>query len=464
VIAEDPARSLDISLASPAEVICSLDPRTTTVTLASAVEAAVCHDRDAVHGWLAIKAAVAERGIARANIFPTVVGHVVGAYDNNSNDVPGNPLFAYSTKLRSTTISGDLLWTLFDFGVNQDKIRSASVAIAAAVASTNAAVESVAQTASSAYFDEIDAKAALEAAIQGESLAAQSEAVALGRYHAGVASNSDVLQARAAVLSAQSKRVSAEGDLNVACGALNVLMGIEPQRIVEIAYPADRPPSSPPLEPIKQLIDAAERDNPALAAARAQLGSALSNYDAATKGGYPVVSLHASRSSRFQRSASAQNVTGLFASPPDSDARDRTLEIRVDIPIFAGMLYRERRMEALALARQAENDVAAAERDVENQVWKAYQLLRAASLSSAPTEALVKTAEESSNVAIGRYTRGVGSITDVLSTAATLQEAREQLIVSRSKWRRAKIQLVASLGQLVDPERITELLGDLGNP
>ena len=61
---------------------------------------------------------------------------------------------------------------------------------------------------------------------------------------------------------------------------------------------------------------------------------------------------------------------------------------------------------------------------------------------------LQKSATQSYQVALGRYKAGVGSMLELLSAQNALVDAKQRKTSALSSWKIARIQLLASLGQL----------------
>ena len=82
------------------------------------------------------------------------------------------------------------------------------------------------------------------------------------------------------------------------------------------------------------------------------------------------------------------------------------------------------------------------------QVWTSYYGLETADKTVAASDDLLASATENHNVALGRYTSGVGSILDLLTAQAALESARAQQIQARAGWWMAAAQLARDMGTL----------------
>ena len=125
-----------------------------------------------------------------------------------------------------------------------------------------------------------------------------------------------------------------------------------------------------------------------------------------------------------------------------------TVGLNVTIPLFSGYAPSYRIQSALANA-----DVKIAQRDrlklqVSLDVWGAYQSLRTSIESVNASNALVRSAEESARVALGRYKAGVGNIIDTLSAQSALANAHQQIVQSTLNWNIARASLAQAIGGL----------------
>ena len=82
------------------------------------------------------------------------------------------------------------------------------------------------------------------------------------------------------------------------------------------------------------------------------------------------------------------------------------------------------------------------------QVVTAYAGLQTATRRVHTAADLLASAQQSEQVALGRYREGVGSIVDLLLAQSALADARAQSIQTRWQWRQALAQLAHDVGTL----------------
>jgi len=143
--------------------------------------------------------------------------------------------------------------------------------------------------------------------------------------------------------------------------------------------------------------------------------------------------------------------------PSRSGIADYSALLLLRIPLFTGfdVVYRTQKAK-----EEAEAAAATSER-VEDQVildvWSSYYAMKTATQRVHTTRDLLASAKQSADVADGRYKAGVGSILDLLTTQASLAQARAEEVQARSLWFLAVAQLAHATGALVP--RAAEITG-----
>jgi outer membrane protein len=448
------AKSLPLSstlmagLNAAAHTGCAPRDEARAITLPEVVELALCNEPKTRKAWADIAAKRAVRGELKADYLPTFTATAQTGFSGSSTGVDGASFYDSNIATKGAIFSGDLNWTFFNFGLTRSRVKSATFALSEAIANKDSAVQSVALEASRAYYDVLDAEAAVEADKETENYAHQSASSAKVRYKAGIAALTDDLQATTAYSFAQIKRIAAEGALRVALGALCVAIGEGADNRIVVDRSDDSPPSSAFIVSIRQLMADAKLHNPDLVSARAAESAAYADYETAKAYGMPTLSLVGSLNKNLQRSDSSQNITSILSTPPDNVSRERQVALQLTVPLFAGVSRRYKVKQALATAEEAAITAEDAERQLSLTIWKAYQDLRTEADSYDAIGNLIKQATASYGAAKGRYIAGVGTIIDVLSAQSEIASATDQRISALSSWRFSKLTLAATLGEL----------------
>jgi outer membrane protein TolC len=121
------------------------------------------------------------------------------------------------------------------------------------------------------------------------------------------------------------------------------------------------------------------------------------------------------------------------------------------IPVFTGFKDSFDAAQAEEQARAALARAESVEQQVVLQVWSSYQAVRTAAQRVRTAHDLLASAEQSEQVAAGRYKEGVGSILDVLTAQSALALARAQEVQARADWILSVASLAHDTGALGPP-------------
>ncbi|SRR5579871_342004 len=424
-------------LPDPGERRCDL--AATALALGEAVQLALCRNPATHAAWAAAHQQAAALGIAEATYLPSIGATGSENWASGPRYVGGATGFTLDAeRVRTEDAALNLSLTLFDFGARHARVSSARHLLDAAASTANSVSQQVVLAAVEAYYGVVAAEAGLDAASKAEAAAAHSRDVARGRRDAGVATRADVLQAETAYDQAVLSRVQSAGLLKGARGMLAVTIGAPADR--ELALNAEPVPAEVPAlsARVAELMAEAERQRPDLAAAEAARAAAEADVRAARASTRPVISLGAARN--------------FVQSPGAANQNYNTLALSVSVPLFTGFdaTYRVRAAQAELAARSANAEQVRLQ--VSLDVWNAYAALDSAVQQLRATAALLASARENEEVALGRYQAGVGTIVDVLTAQSAAAAARQQRIGAEQAWQVARAQLALSLGRLTSAE------------
>jgi len=329
----------------------------------------------------------------------------------------------------------NLSYLLFDFGGRSGDVGTARNALLAANFTHNATLQSVVLQIQTAYYQYIANRALLEAQRTTAGEARTNLAAAEERRRVGVATIADVLQARTAASQAELAEETTEGDLQTARGALALALGLPANLPYDIDSTVGELPVSLLADSVDALIARAVEIRPDLAAARAEFEASRSQISVARASRLPSLVL---------------NGTGgrTYTTSLPQGGNNYTVSLGLRIPIFAGFsrIYDQR--EAVALADAAAARADALGQQVVFQVFRSYHALQTAARRVRTSEDLINSAEQSNEVALGRYKAGVGSVLDLLSAQTALADARAQQVLARLEWNTSLAQLAHDSGIL----------------
>jgi outer membrane protein TolC len=402
--------------------------------------------------WYDARVAAAQAGSRWSAYLPTV--------DLNANvtkQVQGTtPLrsgFGQTTWGPSATIT----WLLLDLGARGALVEEGQKLLAAARLAEHAAVADLVLRVQQSYFGYLGARALVEAQAAATRQAEANLAAAEGRQRAGLATIADVLQARTALSQSRLAVQQLEGQALALRGALASLAGLPPTADLDVGtLPAavDAGVAQPIVE---ELLAAAAVRNPDVGRAEAAAQAADARARAALRALGPTLSFQGTRS------------LTLYVDPSDF-ARSTfwTASLVLRLPLLDGLGLRP---TYDALAARASADAAHARADATQQrvaldVWTSFQALRTAGQRVGSSKDLVDSARASTEVAQGRYKEGVGSILDLLTAQAALEQALAEDVRARADFLVALAQLARASGSLELPRdaRVTGAREGTGTP
>ena len=407
-----------------------LQQRIQRLTLAEVVDLGLRNNPSTRLSWANARAAAAAYGSERGAYLPTVDGDVTGT---RLKTVASQGRSAVTQSVLNPSLN--LSYLLLDFGGRSGNVGTARNELIAANFTHNATLQAVVLQIQAAYFQYVANKALLDAQRTTEREARTNLNAAEERNRVGVATIADVLQARTAASQAALAGQATEGDLQTSRGALALSLGLPANLPYDIDSMAGQVPVAVLADSVDNLIARAVEARPDLAAAQAEFEASRSQISVARASRLPSLVL---------------NGTGgrTYTSSLPQGGNNYTLSLGLRIPIFAGFsrIYDQRQAVALADAAAARAD--ALGQQVVFEVFRSYHALQTAARRVRTTEDLIASAEQSSEVALGRYRAGVGTVLDLLAAQTALADARAQQVLARLEWNTSLALLAHDTGVL----------------
>jgi outer membrane protein TolC len=395
------------------------------ITLAHAVERALCANPATRAAWLGARQRATELGQAYSAYLPSV--SISGSVSRNGASALPHDFTAWQLGL-------DAQYLLYDFGGRAAQRDAAEALLAAARASQDASVRTVYLQTVTAYFNLLAAQGAVQAAREAEASALAAFEAASARVAAGTAIPVDRLQAKTVYTQRQIERIRAEGEAARLQGELAAVMGDAGQSDFSVLADEQAFSQAPDLSAaVDTLIAAARARRPELRAAEATLLAREANVRTARAAGKPSVSAF------FD--SGRQGSDSLTAS-------SSSVGVSLSIPLFTGF-----RNTYQIAAAQVQADLARVDRDsASNQValdvWRAYYTVKTETEADSRSDELVASAVAAEKLALGRYRAGLGILLDVLTAQANLAQARQNALQTRLGLRVARAQLAQAIGEL----------------
>ncbi len=411
---------LDALVAQPAA--CSTALPDVPLTLAAAVDLALCRQPQTREVWAAARVQAAQLRLAESAWLPRLDGKAVASRTVGETQ-------AVNQQTAALTLS----WLVFDSGQRAANTENARAVLDAALASRDATVQALVLATIQAYHGAQASQAAVEAARSAEKAAQTTFDAAQARYQVGAGTPADRLQAQTAWSQARLNRQRAEGEVKNSSGALAYALGFPAQTPILFAPRLPLADLATLTREVDGLIAQAVAQRPDLRAAEAQVRAAQASVSAAQAAGRPTLA--------FSAGPSWQQVSGI-------NSQASVLGLTLNIPLFTGYdtTYRVQQAHAQETLRAAQRD--RLQNQVALDVWRAYQNWQTASHSLAMTADLLASAEQSAAVALGRYQAGVGTVLESLSAQSALAAARLQRIQAELDGQLARATLAQAMGEL----------------
>ncbi len=402
--------------------------------LGEALDLALSHNDKIKWAWADIKVQAAALGEAYAPYLPTVNG--------SANWTKDNIYYTGGAKNVSSdryTAQASIGWRIFDFGGRAANRRSAENMLEAALASHDAALQDVAGRVIKAYFDAMTAGASLKAKTENEEIARHTLDSAKAREAKGAISQSDTLRARTALARASLDRNRALGDHEKALAVLRQLTGLPGK--AEIIMPEELNTQQGGVPDQKELaiwLDEAQKNHPAIIAARKQLASAREQVTVAKSTGLPVLSL---TGNYYNNTRPGEAVTV-------ANSQETTLVVGVTLPLYDGFASTYKLRGAQAQVEKREAALSDMEEQVALEIIKSYADTTAALRNLDSSLVLVESARSALEVSQRKYDKRAADITELLSTQAALADSWSERIKCLAEWHSARLQLLANAGKL----------------
>jgi outer membrane protein len=412
-------------------VPCGSQPLPTEeITLAQAVDWALCRNADIQSAAATVRIRAAQLGQERAQYWPTVSGSATELRETTQYPGSRSP----TSSDTATTVYGALTSRLLDFGGRRATVRAASELLAAAFASQDAKIQKVLATVVQGYFDAVTARALMNAKAEDRTLADQTVNSANHRLLRGNGAQSDALQAQSALARAELELNRTRAAYEKALAVLTYATGLPIGVSIEVPLELQPSPTPDMKQALTAWVDAARRSHPAIVAARADVEAAEAQVTAARSSGRPTLDFQAN----YYANGFPQQ--GLAANRQ----RSTTLGITIAIPLFDGFLTRYRVHEAEATVSLKEAALIDTERVTLTDIVSAYADATAAVSNLTAARDLLQAASAAQASSERRYEAGATDILELLTTQATLSDARQERIRSAADWRSARLRLLAT--------------------
>jgi outer membrane protein len=343
------------------------------------------------------------------------------------------------TQSSAQTIAGSvgLSWVLFDFGLRDATLAQSRAQLSGAMASlSNTQLNAVGETLR-LYVDALTVWLRLDSLRQAELVAEQSLRAASAKYDVQVGSLSEKLQAQTALAQTTLERVRANGQWETARAALAVHMGFGITQRMGMPGLDSAVPFVQASTNIDDMLTYVREQHPRLRALQAEVDAQRLRGDALIAEGRGSVSVTAN--------AQLSRPSSLSAGGFD---RSVGAGVAANIPLFNSDEQSARLTQNNAQTESRLSQVEAARRELETELLRQVLTVQTEIETRLAARALLQSAEQNYQVALGRYRGGVGTIVDLLNAQAALSAARLALDQSYLAQASARLRLATVVGRI----------------
>ena len=402
---------------------------TEPLSLAHAVDLALCNNPQIKSAWAAIKIQAATVGEARAAYLPTLAANVSRMHDRVTQ---GN----FNKNEQSATVYSNLSWRLFDFGGRSAHRHSANALLSAALASHQATLQKTLANVVSAYFDAQASLVVWRTKADNEAALQKIFATAQRRQTQGVGAQTDTLQASTALARMTLEKNRALAAYQKALAVLIQTVGLPAQ--AKFALSDDMANNNQPVrQDLDVWLDEIQKQHPALLAARQQVFSAQEKVWATTSEGLPTVDFSATY---YKNGRPNQSLT--------PNVNETLYGLTLTIPLFDGFARTYKVRGAQALLEQKQAELFDTEQQVLLDMIKAHAEASSSLDNLSAANKYLQYAQLTLDSVQRKFTKGAADILAILNAQMELSNAQQEHIRCLTDWRSAKLRLFAYAGML----------------
>lgn len=402
--------------------------------LTDIIEIALRNNPETRSAWYAARSAAADWLSQKGDYYPQIDANASASHTEASYPLTqAGQSMGQSVNNFQPAIQ--LSWLLLDFGGRDASIEEKRQTLLAADFTHNAAIQDSVLLVIQTYFQYANAKALQKASEISLNDAQTNLSAAQQRHDDGLATIADVLQAKTALSRAQLNVDTAMGQVQTIRGALATAMGIP----ANTPYDIEDIPINPPVKEITETVDSyirqAQANRPDLAAQKSSVEQSLAHIRTNRSELYPNLSL-------------TNSFGGMIDNRSSTWEHQNNTALMVNIPIFHGYSRRYNEIKAQEDAEAQKAKLDTLEQTIIYQVWSSYFNLKTSDQRVKTSEDLLKSAQQSHDVALGRYKEGVGGFLDLLAAQSELENARAQRISAFADWYISLASLARDTGTL----------------
>ena len=409
-------------------------------TLGQLIDIAESNNPATQAAWDRAKSRAASVGIAKSELYPTILATSAGRTFLNP------PLLYGSFALQHIGLFEAALhlnYTLLDFGARRSEITAARARLLAANLNFNNEHLLLIYQVTRAYYSLLNATGLREAAEINLKEARALQDAAEERKKNGLATLPDVLEARAATANANYKLQNAIGAEQSAFGDLATVLTAMPTKTFRVQELADLKIPDALDQSVEEAIHNAFQQRPDLLAQVAEVRASEAEVKHARTAYFPKIEFDGEKG--WLRAWGQQDgYAGTYGKTYTYDAR-----LSMRWTVFDGLKRENRLARAKADRAAAESEVREHEDTIADHIWSDYANAVTALQQRKAAASLLEATSESYSAAIESYKDGVRNILDVLSAERELARARAVDVTARTQVLQSFTSLAFRTGDLL---------------
>ena len=295
-----------------------------------------------------------------------------------------------------------------------------------------------------AYFDAVLAQESLSVALAQADAVEQQWILARRNFEVGIATVTDVHEAKSRLDLARSQKIAAENELAVRLSELEKIVGKPAQRLPALKPQAELP--SPQPADVAAWVERSGSGSPGVAMLMAAAEASEYEVTRSRSGHVPTVDLNASYGTTYS--------SGSMTSPTDVPARSRSGQIGVQltVPIWSGGAVSSRVAQAEAALGKARADLEAAKRQAATLVRQTYSGVVSGHAQIEALDSAVASSRDAVEANRIGYRIGTRINIDVLNAEQQLYTAKRDLVRAKTETLMQGLRLKAAVGELGDAD------------
>jgi outer membrane protein TolC len=403
--------------------------------------------------WEQAKQAASGIGLAQSDYYPVLALQAAANYDREPIPIPLTATKATFEDLEAQQASpvATLEWVLLDFGRRRANVRAAKYKLLASNLGFNAHHQAIMFRVQSAFFDLSKARGRIDVAQSSLNSAVKVQEATEERFKQGLATATDVSQARQQAVRAAFDIEAVQVEERDAHVSLAEAIGITPTTPFQVEDFSRLPMPANLEDSVGTVIDRSLKQRPDLLAKVAVLREKEAEIRHARASYYPTLSFQGTAGGAFDRARMDVNGQKL----PWASTQQPTWGVGLALTwsLFDGGA-RKRKLEIA----KSEHDSAQHELDDSrdkaiSQVWRYYSDTKLAIRRLEVAAALVEASQKSYEQTLESYQNGLSSLVDLLAARRELSQSRYTQLDTRTSVLQSAAALAFASGDL-GPQRL----------